>query len=228
MSDEFDGTSDDDVAQEVDDMPDSLKDDGDDDIEIEGEDISHAESGGNQDWIEAAKDVTFEITTAMLNTYTPPGETWKSHSLKLYLRVDRGGVDGKGKYAGKMFFPNSFGNIGGLLITVNRKDYDFTVNSGGKPTKFYAPGEGGAFADYKDFLVALGFPVNPTPNNNKAFRDALVGRKLVADITKKQREVYDKAAKKRVKIDGEFENELVKYRAVKVQAVDGDVEEAAA
>lgn len=191
----------------------------DDDIEIEGEDISAAESGSLTDWVEPAKDVVFEITSATINTYTPKtadADAWKSRSLKLYLKVDKAGIDGKGKYAGKVFFPNSAGNVFGLLVAVNRDDYDFTVNAQGKPTEWYAPGSGGAFAGYKEYLEALGFPTNPSPKNTKEFRASLIGRKVMGNIDKKARQVLDGG--KYVDIPDEFENNVVKPRAVKIAA----------
>lgn len=219
----------DDVAEEVDinDPPIANQDTtADDDIEIEGEDISKAESTGGNEWVEPAKDVTFEITSAAINTYTPKNSTdWKSHSLKLYLKVDKGGVDGKGKYAGKVFFPNSTGSVFGLMIAVNRDAYDFTVNAQGKKTDWYTPGSGGFLADYKEFLQALGFPVDPTPKNTKEFRASLIGRKVMGNIEKKNREVLDGG--KYTKIADEFENNVTKFRAAKVAAAP-KTEEAAA
>lgn len=218
--------TDDDLAEEVDDMPASLREGTeDDDTVIEGEDVSEAHGMSNEDWIEPAKGVTFEITKAFLDTYTPNGESeWKSRSLKLYVAVTKEGIDGKGKYARKVFFP---GNNGRILVAVNRDAYDFSKNASGKPTKWYDKGSGGAFGEYNELLTALKFPNNPAPRNDKAFRDSLVGMKFMADITKEKREVYDKLENKSVKIEGEFENHLRNWRPVKV-ATDNKAEEAAA
>lgn len=201
-------------------------DNADEDIEIAGEDISQAEASGGNEWVEPAKDVTFEITKAEIRTYTPKDSSdWKSRSLKLYMKVDKGGVDQKGKYAGKVFFPNSTGNVFGFLIAVNRNAYDFTINASGKPTEWYKAQSGGAFAGYKEILLALGFPTNPTPKNDKSFRDSLIGRKVMGNIEKKHRQVLDGG--KYVDVPDEFENELSKFRPVKVAAVP-KTEEAAA
>lgn len=196
-----------------------------DDVEIPGEDVSGASSGSFEDYIEPAKGVTLEITKALIDTYTPEGGDWKTRSLKLYLKVDKNGVDGKGRYAGKMFFPR-------MTVAVNRggkspdgKPYDFSVNAAGKPTTWYQPKTGGAFGDYNETLTALEFPNNPAPVNNKAFRDSLLGRKLVADITKKHRQVKD--GNKYVDVPDEFENDLTKYRAAKVVVVSESATEAA-
>lgn len=196
-----------------------------DDVEIPGEDVSGAQSSSFEDWIEPAKGVTLEITKALIDTYTPEGGDWKTRSLKLYLRVDKDGIDGKGRYAGKMFFPR-------MTVTVNRggtgpdgKPYNFSVNAQGKPTDWYTPRTGGAFGAYNETLTALGFPNNPAPANNKPFRDSLVGRKLVADITKKHRQVKD--GNKYVDVPDEFENELTRYRPAKAAVVATETSEAA-
>lgn len=201
-------------AEEVDDMPASLKEGTEDDETIiEGEDISGAQPmAGNEDWMEPVKGVTFEIVKAALDTYTPDvNSEWKSHSLKLQVQITKDGIDGKGKYARKTFFP---GQNGRILIAINRNAYDFTVNAQGNPTDWYKL-NGGAFGDYNEWLKALGFPSNPAPRNDKAFRKSLVGRKVVADITKEKREVYDKKTNKRSRVEGEYENHLRNVRPVK-------------
>lgn len=198
--------TDDDVAQEVDinDVPSNAGNSADnDDVEIPGEDVSQAEAMSNEDFIEPAKGVTFEITKVLIDTYTPKDSTeWMKRSLKLYVQVDKAGVDGKGRYARKVFFPR-------ILVQVNREDYDFTKD-------WYKPKTGGAWGEYNELLTALGFPNNPAPKNDKAFRDSLVGRKFTADISKDKRQTYDAASKKYVKIDGEFENHLRNLKPVKV------------
>lgn len=208
--------TDDEVAEEVDDMPSSLKDGTEDDeIAIAGEDVSQAEAMSNEDWIEPAKNVTFEITKVLIDTYTPRDSTdWMKRSLKLYVAVDKSGTDGKGKYARKVFFPR-------ILIQVNREDYDFTKD-------WYKPKTGGAWGEYNELLTALGFPNNPAPTNDAAFRKGLVGRKFIADISKDKRQTYDAQKQKYVKIDGEFENHLRNLRKVKSAAVTETVAEAAA
>jgi hypothetical protein len=204
-----------DVAREVDDMPASLKEGmEDDEIEIPGEDVSQAEAMSNEDYIDPAKGVVFEITKVLIDTYTPKDRTeWMKRSLKLYVAVDKSGVDGKGKYARKMFFPR-------ILVQVNREDYDFTKD-------WYKPKSGGAWGEYNELLTALGFPNNPAPKNDAAFRNSLVGRKFIADISKDKREVYDQEKKKYTKVDGEFENHLRNLRPVKQAAITESAEAAA-
>jgi hypothetical protein len=198
--------TDDEVAEEVDDMPASLKEGTEDDeIEIPGEDVSEAQAMSDEDWIEPAKGVTFEITKVLVDTYTPKGEKeWMKRSLKLYVAVDKKGVDGKGRYARKNFFPR-------ILIQVNRDAYDFTKD-------WYKPKTGGAWGEYNELLTALGFPNNPSPKNDTAFRKSLVGRKFMADISKDKRQTYDRDKGKYIKIEGEFENHLRNLRPVKAAA----------
>jgi hypothetical protein len=207
---------DDEVAQEVDinDPPAYVKEGTElDDIEIPGEDVSEAQPMSDEDWIEPAKGVTFEVIKAMIDTYTPKDKTeWMKRSLKLYVQVSKDGVDGKGRYARKMFFPR-------ILVQVNREDYDFTKD-------WYKPKSGGAWGEYNEMLTAFGFPRDPAPTNNKAFRDSLVGRKFVADISKDKRQTYDASSGKYVRIDGEFENHLRNWKPVK-QATNTTAMEAA-
>ncbi len=193
----------DEVAEEVDDTPDWVKEGTEDeDVVIEGEDVSQAQVMSNEDFIDPAKNVTFEITKALLDTFTPNDKTdWMKRSLKLYVAVTKEGVDGKGRYARKNFFPR-------ILVAVNRDAYDFTKD-------WYKPKVGGAWGEYNELLTALGLPTNPSPRNDNAFRASLVGRKFVADISKDKRETFDKVAKKYVKVDGEFENHLRNLRPAK-------------
>lgn len=216
-------TDDDEIGEEIDDMPSSLKDGTqDDEVEIPGEDVSQAQAMSNEDWIEPARGVTFEITKVLVDTFTPKERSeWMKRSLKLYVAVDKKGVDGKGRYARKVFFPR-------ILIQVNRQDYDFTVNSQGKKTQWYQPRDGGAWGEYNELLTALGFPTSPAPNNNAEFRKGLVGCKFIADISKDKREVYDRDSGKSSKIEGEFENHLRNLRPVKTVATETVRAEAAA
>jgi len=205
------------VAEEVtDDAPAWVKEGTEsDDLAIAGEDVSQAEAMSNEDYIEPAKGVTFEITKALIDTFTPRDkDTWMKRSLKLYVAVDKSGVDGKGRYARKVFFPR-------ILVQVNRDDYDFTKD-------WYKPKSGGAWGEYNELLTALGFPNNPAPTNDAAFRKSLIGRKFVADISKDKRQAYDADKGKYVKIDGEYENHLRNLKPVKLAAAPEATEAAVA
>lgn len=208
---------DDEVAEEIDvnDPVVNTTDTDSDEVEIPGEDVSQSQPMSDEDWIEPAKGVTFEIVKAMIDTYTPKDKTdWMKRSLKLYVQVDKAGVDGKGRYARKMFFPR-------ILVQVNREDYEFTKD-------WYKPKTGGAWGEYNEMLTALGFPNNPAPANNKAFRESLVGKKFTADISKDKRQTYDATTKKYVRIDGEFENHLRNWKPVKAATAPQSSESAVA
>ena len=211
----------DDVAEEIDDMPESLKEGmEDDDFSVDGEDISKAEQMvGGSDVIEPCSDVEMTITQCKVDKYVPAGEEdWKTARMEVWLVIGKKGTDGKGRYAGKHFFPR-------IGFAVNRgADYDFTVNAAGKPTKYYDP-DGGFFGDYNAFLVALGFKTNPAPKNDAAFRKALIGRTLLVDIKKDRKQVKDKVTGKYERVD-EYENVLV-YKQAKPQVAQPTLEAAA-
>lgn len=157
----------------------------DDEMSVPGEDISAAQPIDRADVIEPAKGVTVNIKEVRLDVYTPNGQSeWRTISLKPTLVVDEKGIDGKGRYRNKHFFPR-------ILIKVNREDYPDDFNG-----KFYEPRVGGAWGDYNTFLKALGFPTSPAPTNDKAFRQSLTGKKLVVDIAKDKRRAFDETKKK--------------------------------
>ena len=201
---------DDDTAEEyVDDMPESLKEGMDDDFSVDGEDISKAEQMvGGSDVIDPVKNVELIIKSVKVDKYVPNGEEeWKTARMELMLVVGPKGVDGKGKYKNKHFFPR-------IGFAVNRGAYDFSTNAAGKPTTFYEP-QGGFFGDYNAFLISLGYKTNPAPKNDAAFRAALVGKTLLVDIEKDRKQVKDNVTGKYVRVD-EYENVLV-YKPAKQQ-----------
>jgi hypothetical protein len=206
----------DEVAEEVDiNEPHVETQPEDEDISVPGENISGAEPMDRTDVIDPAKGVVCTIKSVTLDKYTPQGaQSWNKISLRPTLVVDEAGVDGKGRYKNKHFFPR-------ILIAVNRTDYPDQFSG-----KFYAPVNGGAFGDYRMFLEKLGFPINPAPTNDKAFRKSLEGRKIIVDITKDKRRVFDEAKKKWVNSD-EYENNLV-YKGTPKAAAQPDVEAATA
>jgi hypothetical protein len=213
---------DDEVAEEIEETP-SWVNEGtdDDDFSVPGEDIHGAEQMERSDVIEPVKGVEMYIKSIRLDVYTPNGKTdWKLANLEPMLVVGEKGIDGKGKYKNKHFFPR-------ILCAVNRKskEYDFSVNAAGKATKYYDP-DGNALGDYNAFLQALGFKTNPTPDNTKAFRKSLVGRRLIVDITKDRKQVKDNVTGKYVYVD-EYENKLL-YKGAPKAAPAPEVSEAAA
>lgn len=212
---DYDGT-----AEEIDDAPDWVKEGtDDDDFVAEGEDVSKAEQMERSDVIEPVKGVEVYIKSIKLDRYTPEGETeWKTARLEPMIVIGEKGIDGKGKYKNKHFFPR-------IVCAVNRAAYDFSKNAQGRPTDYWQP-SGGAFGDWNAFLTALGFKTSPAPKNDAAFRKSLVGRKLIVDITKDRRQVKDKATGKYEYVD-EYENKLL-YKGQVKQAPTAEVAEAAA
>lgn len=224
---------DDDVAEEIDDTPEWVKEGTEeDDFSAEGEDISKAEQMvGGADVIDPAKDVELIIKSIKVDKYVPEEKDggkrgpdnllqWKTARMELMLVVGPKGVDGKGKYKNKHFFPR-------IGFAVNRAAYDFSRNAKGKETRFYEP-EGNFFGDYNAFLIALGYKTSPAPKNDAAFRKALVGRTLLVDIEKDRKQVKDKATGEYVRVN-EYENVLV-YKPAKAKAAPAveEVAEAAA
>lgn len=214
--------NDNEVAEEIDDAPDWTREGTEeDDTVIEGEDIHAAEQMERSDVIEPVKGVEVFIKSVKVDKYTPQGKSdWKLINLEPMLVIGPKGVDGKGRYKNKHFFPR-------ILAAVNRqsKEYDFGVNAAGKPTNYYEP-SGSAFGDYNAFLTALGFKTNPAPRNDAAFRQSLVGRKLIVDITKDRRQVKDNTTGKYVYVD-EFENKLI-YKGQPKETASAPIAEAAA
>lgn len=215
---------DNDIAKEIDDDDDApgwtKEGTEQDDISIDGEDISKAEQMERSDVIEPAKGVEMTIKSIKVDKYTPEGKNdWRLINIEPMLVVGEKGVDGKGRYKNKHFFPR-------ILVAVNRasKEYDWTHNAAGKPSDFYSP-SGGAFGDYNAFLTALGFKTSPAPKNDAAFRQSLVGRKILVDITKDRKRVKDSTGKY-VYVD-EYENKLI-YKGAPKAAPKSDVAEAAA
>lgn len=214
---DYDGT-----AEEIEETPSWVKEGTEeDDTVIDGEDISKAEQMERSDVIEPVKGVEMFVKSIKVDKYTPDGKTdWKLINMEPMLVIGDKGIDGKGKYKNKHFFPR-------ILVAVNRqsKEYDFTVNAAGKPTNYYAP-SGSAFGDYNAFLTALGFKTNPAPKNDAEFRKSLVNRKIIVDITKDRRQVKDNVTGKWVYVD-EYENKLI-YRGSPKATAQPEVAEAAA
>lgn len=182
-------------------------------------DISQAkpmERGG--DFIEPAKGVRMLIKKIELDRYTPKDRgAWKSIKFNVHLQI----VDGityrgqaKPMYKGKMFFHRFYVAVNRAVDEGGTPFYDFSVNSSGKATTWWEP-SGGAWGEYKEFLVALGFDPAKPPKNNKAFQDSLIARTIIYDVDKVPKEEYDKTLGKSVKLKGEYDNALTHARTDK-------------
>ena len=119
MDNQYDDTSE--VAEEIDDTPQWVKEGTEEDeFAAEGENISEAEQMvGGSDAIDPAKNVELIIKSVKVDKYVPEekdgglrgpdGELqWKTARMELWLAVGPKGVDGKGRYKGKMFFPRTW------------------------------------------------------------------------------------------------------------------------
>lgn len=164
---------------------------------IEGEDLSNVT--GN-DVIDSASKVRFTIKEAKVRRVESKDGTYHFTQLEPTFVVGALGVDGQGKYKNKHFFGNQM-KFPGLLIARNKdtKVSDWWVKQ--------------ASFQYKQFLLALGLPVSPTPTINDAFLASLAGREIVADIQSVQVEVKDETTGKYVKTD-ERENILANWKKV--------------
>lgn len=143
---------------------------GDEDVEVG--DLSAVPE---RDVIETARKVLCEIRNAKLDTqeYKLEDESraWAKRNLSLQLVVAEG-VDGNGKYKGKVFFPR-------LLLQVNRDEF---------PDAFqydkYDAANGKAFRPIKQFYSAMGGDVK-TISITRQYREQLAGRQVYVDIVKK-------------------------------------------
>lgn len=202
----------------------------DDEDDIPGQDVTGAkpmEAFG--DYVEPATGVLFTIDKAVIETYVPDGRregdgsTWKNKRMSVWLKVTDGikyKGEAKPKYKGKVFFHRFY-------VAVNREAeqarlFDFSRNAQGKPTVFWdKPNKGDekagkAWGELNEFLTAMGIATDGSVRNNKSFRDSLVGRQVVYDITKEGKEEYKDG--KSTKLKGEFENHLRNGRAAKAAA----------
>lgn len=153
---------------------------------IEGEDISGAT--GN-DTIEAASKVRFIIKEAKVRRVeSKDSGEWHFTQLEPTLVIGPLGVDGQGKYKNKHFFGNQI-KFPGLLLARNKetKNSDWWVKQ--------------SAYQYKQFLLALGLPVKPSPTINDEFLASLAGREIMADIQLVPIQVKDESTQKYVNTD---------------------------
>lgn len=162
---------------------------------IEGEDISGVT--GN-DVIEAASKVRFTIKEAKVRRVESKDGTYHFTQLEPTFVIGPLGVDGQGKYKNKHFFGNQM-KFPGLLLARNKET---------KTSEWWVKQ---APFQYKQFLLALGLSVKPTPTINDEFLESLKGREIVADIQLVPIEVKDEATGKYVKTD-DRENVLANWK----------------
>lgn len=160
-------------------------------------DIGDVSTQEGNDVIEKAARVRFEIRKASVRDYTKKEESeWRKKFLALDLAVSSDGVDGEGKYANKHFFQD-------LLLIANTSSFP-ELDTENYKTK-------GRF-DLKVFLKAMGYDPAKPPKVNDDFLTDLVGREVIADITK--REIQNPPAEPGGKWvgTGEYKNEIKNFR----------------
>jgi hypothetical protein len=114
--------------------------------------------------------------------------------LVVEAQVGPEGIDGEGKYANKVLFPE-------LILTFNKADFPDTYS---KPWW-----EKEARFPTRQFLKAIGEDISNVRINDE-FLTSLIGREFVADI--KRSEIRQKVDGKYVG-SGDYKNELTNFRS---------------
>ncbi len=154
--------------------------------------------------MDAYRKVPFVIRKAKVRIQDSVSEVtgdkvWGAKRLSLEVAISPLGVDGEGKYKGKVLFAD-------LMLSFNQEDFPKRQESEWWQKK--------ARYDTKEFFTALGIPLKGTKVNDE-FLASLQGREFLADITKKERETKKDGAYVKT---GEFENELKNFKRSLVDA----------
>lgn len=146
--------------------------------------------------LEAASKVSFTIRKATVRTQEDKdSKIWSVKRLAVEAVIGPLGVDGEGKYAGKVLFPE-------FILTFNKAEF---------PDKFNKPWwEKEARYPLKQFLKALGRDVTQVRVNDE-FLLSLQNEEFIADI--KRKEIQTKGDDDKWHNSGDFKNELANYRA---------------
>lgn len=160
--------------------------------EVEVGDLSEQQGGV----LEAASRVGFVIRKATVRTQEDKdSKVWSVKRLAVEAAIGPLGVDGEGKYAGKVLFPE-------FILTFNKTDF---------PEKFNKPWwEKEARFPLKQFLKALGRDVTSVRVNDE-FLLSLQNEEFIADI--KRKEIQTKGDDDKYHGSGDFKNELANFRA---------------
>lgn len=164
--------------------------------EVDVGDLSDQQGGV----LEPASKVRFTIKKASVRTAEDKDtKTWMVKRLVIEAQVGSEGVDGEGKYANKVLFPE-------LILTFNKADF---------PDAFSKPWwNNEARFPTKQFLKALGEDITNVRINDD-FLSSLTGREFIADI--KRREIRAKMNGK-YEGTGDFKNELANFRSADIAA----------
>lgn len=157
--------------------------------------------------IDPAPRVGFVIRKAEIRTQKDEESgSWRVKKLAVQNAVGPLGVDGEGKYAGKIFFTE-------LVLTMNTAEFpdDYKSDWWKKEARF----------DTKQFLQALGEDIGSV-RITRDFVESLKDREIVADIQRKERR--RKGDDGKYHGTGEFENLLKNFRKPAGSESSGDSE----
>lgn len=146
--------------------------------------------------MEAASRVPFVIRKASVRTQEDKESgTWTVKRLAVEAAIGPLGVDGEGKFANKVLFPE-------FVLTFNSTDFPdkFSSNWWQREARF----------PLKQFLKALGRDITSVRVNDE-FLIGLQNEEFVADI--KRKEIQTKGDDDKWHGTGDFKNELANYRA---------------
>lgn len=159
-------------------------------------------SGETSDVVPKASKILFTIKSAKIRTQLEDNKKaesdsnkWKARWLSLDLQISDAGIDPESEeplFAEKHLFQD-------LCVQVNKADFRKLSES-----TYYSR------SPYTQFLRALGYDLEQPPIINAEFREALVGREVVADIT--VRSIQDKVGDEYVDT-GDFRNVVKNFRA---------------
>lgn len=157
---------------------------------VEGDDLS-GQTG--QELLEAVRKIRFSVKEAKLQEVEEKASgTVLMKKLNIQAKIGPLGVDGNGKYAGKILF-------GELIVWFNKDRY--TSEWWQKQSRF----------PYKSYLQATGQSISPSPTINDEWLEAQKDKEFIADITVKTIQK---------KVDGEYvdtdqkKNELANFKRV--------------
>lgn len=146
--------------------------------------------------LEAASKVPFTIRKASVRTQDDKESgKWSVKRLVVEAAIGPLGVDGEGKYANKVLFPE-------FVLTFNSADFPerFASNWWRKEARF----------PLKQFLRALGREITQVRVNDE-FLISLMNEEFIADI--KRKEIQTKGDDGKWHGTGDFKNEIANYRA---------------
>lgn len=146
--------------------------------------------------LEAASKVPFTIRKASVRTQDDKESgKWSVKRLVVEAAIGPLGVDGEGKYANKVLFPE-------FVLTFNSADFPekFASNWWQKEARF----------PLKQFLRALGREITQVRVNDE-FLIGLQNEEFIADI--KRKEIQTKGDDQKWHGTGDFKNEIANYRA---------------